>query len=191
MCFHFVQTILTLYVKENTADSQVEAIDNEKALLAPKRISEIVKYIIEHFEQKTKRNTGYYDFNKLKNIEDVARGKTENEEKIKQKLNGFNSIFAVSSITAAKLYYTEFKKQLTERFDKDIKIATIYSYAPNEDIDENGFMNDENSDDTEGLDQSSRDFWKKQLQIIMLILIQLMIRVLKNFLIIIKIYHFV
>ena len=156
-----IDYINTVRKKENTSDSQVEAIDNEKALLAPKRISEIVKYIIEHFEQKTKRNTGYYDFNKLKNIEDVARGKAENEEKIKQKLNGFNSIFAVSSITAAKLYYTEFKKQLAERFDKDIKIATIYSYAPNEDIDENGFMNDENSDDTEGLDQSSRDFLEK------------------------------
>ena len=124
-----IDYINTVRKKENTSDSQVEAIDNEKALLAPKRISEIVKYIIEHFEQKTKRNTGYYDFNKLKNIEDVARGKAENEEKIKQKLNGFNSIFAVSSITAAKLYYTEFKKQLAERFDKDIKIATIYSYS--------------------------------------------------------------
>ncbi len=159
-----IDYINTVRKKENTADSQVEAIDNEKALLAPKRISEIVKYIIEHFEQKTKRNTGYYDFNKLKNIEDVARGKTENEEKIKQKLNGFNSIFAVSSITAAKLYYTEFKKQLTERFDKDIKIATIYSYTPNEVMDENGFMNDENSDDTEGLDQSSRDFLEKAIE---------------------------
>lgn len=155
--FH-IDYINTVRKKDGTIDSQVEAIDNEAALLDSKRISEIVKYIIEHFEQKTKRNTGYYDFSKLKNIEDVAKGKTDNEEKVKQRLNGFNSIFAVSSITAAKLYYTEFKKQLSERFDKNIKIATIYSYAPNEDIDENGFMNDENSDDTEGLDQSSRDF---------------------------------
>ena len=73
-------------------------------------------------------------------LNDILFGVIENEEKIKQKLNGFNSIFAVSSITAAKLYYTEFKKQLAERFDKDIKIATIYSYAPNEDIDENGIL---------------------------------------------------
>jgi len=153
-----IDYINTVRKKDKTADSQVEAIDDEAALLDSKRISEIVKYIIEHFDQKTKRNTGYYDFNKLKNIEAVARGKTDTEEKIKQKLNGFNSIFAVSSITAAKLYYTEFKKQLSERFDKDIKIAIIYSYAQNEAVDENGFMDDENSDSTEGLDQSSRDF---------------------------------
>ena len=153
-----IDYINTVRKKDGMADSQVEAIDNEAALLDPKRISEVVKYIIEHFEQKTKRNTGYYDFNKLTNIEAVAKGTASSEEKNRQKINGFNSIFAVSSIPAAKLYYTEFKKQLAARPDKDIRIATIYSYAPNEAIDENGFMDDENSDSTDGLDQSSRDF---------------------------------
>ncbi len=138
-------------------DTKVEAIDTESALLAPERISEVVTYILDHFDQKTKRNTGYYSFSKLKNIEHVVRNQAIKEEKEKVRLNGFNSIFAVSSIEAAKKYYTEFKKQMAASPEKALKIATIYSYGQNEE-DPDGFFDDEDSDSTEELDVTSREF---------------------------------
>ena len=67
-------------------------------MLAPQRISEVVTYILEHFDQKTKRNNGFYTFNKLTNIADVAKSQLIDEKKQSMRLNGFNSIFAVSSI---------------------------------------------------------------------------------------------
>ena len=70
-------------------------------------------------------------------------------------MNGFNSMFAVSSIPVCKKYYLEFKKQIKER-NRDLMIATIFSFAQNEDGPD-GILEDE-SFDTEGLDQSSRDF---------------------------------
>jgi type I restriction enzyme R subunit len=74
-----------------------------------------------------------------------------------RRLAGFNSIFAVSSIDVAKKYYLEFKKQLdNEPSDKQLKIATIFSFGVN-DEDPDGMI-DENSEDTSGLDVSSRDF---------------------------------
>jgi len=76
------------------------------------------------------------------------------------RLNGFNSILAVSSIPAAKMYYMEFKKQIKTHPEKALRIATIYSYAPNEDAEEmsNGILGEENSDSAEELDASSREF---------------------------------
>ena len=126
-------------------------------MLAPERISEVVTYILDHFDHKTKRNSGFYTFSKLTNISAVAKNQDSKEEKRKVKLNGFNSIFAVSSIEAAKLYYMEFKKQMAERSEETLKIATIYSYGQNED-DPDGFIDDEESDNTDGLDLTSREF---------------------------------
>ena len=111
-------------------------INTEEALSAHERVSKIVEYIIDHFDQKTKRNS-FYDL----------KG---------QRVNGFNSIFAVSSIPMAKKYYLEFKKQLEEKH-KDLTIATIYSYAPNEEDNSNGILEDEEFA-TDLLDQSSREF---------------------------------
>ena len=132
-----VDYISTMREAENIEDQQVSDIDREAILADPKRISNIVSYIREHFDQKTKRKSFY---------------------KIKERrLAGFNSIFAVSSIDVAKKYYSEFKKQLSELpSDKQLKVATIYSFGVNdEDLDG---MLDENSEDTSGLDKSSRDF---------------------------------
>jgi type I restriction enzyme R subunit len=132
-----VDYISTLKEAENIEDKQVSNIDREKALSAPERLSNIVNYIREHFDQKTKRNSFY----KLK----------------ERRLAGFNSIFAVSSIEMAKLYYAEFQKQLKGLpSDQQLKVATIFSYAPNEE-EPDGTI-DENSEDTSGLDASSRDF---------------------------------
>lgn len=154
-----IDFVNTVKQKEGSKDKGVEAINTEAALLAPQRVSEIVGYILEHFDQKTKRNSGFYDFNKLLNIEEVAKNSSIAEKKDKMRLNGFNSIFAVSSITAAKLYYMEFKKQIAANPAYKLRVATIYSYAQNEDIEDlNGFLGEENSDTAEGLDASSREF---------------------------------
>lgn len=152
-----IDYIDTVKKKDGVKDKQVEAINTDSALLAPKRISEVVSYILDHFDQKTKRNTGFYTFSKLTNITAVAKNQDAKEEKQKVKLNGFNSIFAVSSIDAAKLYYMEFKRQMAEHPEKALKIATIYSYGQNED-DPDGFIDDEESDNTDGLDLTSREF---------------------------------
>ena len=152
-----IDYVNTVKKKEGVRDKQVEAINTESALMAPERIAEVTAYILDHFDQKTKRGEGYYTFSKLMNIEAVARNSMTKEQKEKLRLNGFNSIFAVSSIDAAKLYYMEFKKQMDAHPEKALKIATIYSYGQNEE-DPDGFIDDENSDDTSALDTTSREF---------------------------------
>ena len=152
-----IDFVNTIKQKDGRKDKKVEAINTETALLAPERISEVVTYILDHFDHKTKRNSGFYTYNKLANITAVAKNQDTAEEKKKVRLNGFNSIFAVSSIDAAKLYYNEFKKQMAANPEKSLKIATIYSYGQNED-DPDGFIDDEDSDNTDGLDLTSREF---------------------------------
>lgn len=151
-----IDYINTVKQKTDIPDQKVEAINTEAALLAPERIKEVTKYILDHFDQKTRRNGGVYNFSQLQNIAAVAKDNTLKEEKTTAQLNGFNSILAVASIDAAKLYYNEFKKQIAER-GNGLKIATIFSYAANEE-EPGGFLDDENSDDTSGLDKTSRDF---------------------------------
>ena len=117
---------------------------------------------LEHFDQKTKRNRGdSFTFSILTNVEEVAIAKNRNEmeeKKNKIRIKGFNSIFAVSSIEAAKLYYTEFKRQMENLPEaKRLRVATIFSYGVNE-AENDDFVVDENSENTDGLDQSSRDF---------------------------------
>lgn len=144
-----------MHSKEGIADADISAIDRERAMMDPRRITEVTKYVLDHFDQKTKRSF-YYDYRKVANISESIMHR-DAEEKITTKLNGFNSIFATSSIDMAKLYYNEFKKQLAESGRK-LKIATIFSFAANEDLDDtSGFMGDEDVD-TSTLDQSSRDF---------------------------------
>ena len=152
-----VDYINTVKKKEGAKDKQVEAINTESALLAPQRISEVVSYILDHFDRKTKRNAGFYTFSRLTNIAEVAKNQAAKEEKQKARLNGFNSIFAVSSVEAAKLYYSEFRRQMAEHPEKALKVATIYSYGQNED-DPDGFIDDEESDNTDALDLTSREF---------------------------------
>ncbi len=98
--------------EEETDDEKLKVREN-KMFLHPERISEITKYILDKFDSKTYRNTQY-------TVKD-------------KRINGFNAMFAVQSVDAAKMYYEEFKKQqanLPE--DKKLKVATIFSYAPNE-----------------------------------------------------------
>ena len=98
--------------EEETDDEKLKVLEN-KMFLHPERISEITNYILNKFDSKTYRNTQY-------TVKD-------------KRINGFNAMFAVQSVDAAKMYYEEFKKQqanLPE--DKKLKVATIFSYAPNE-----------------------------------------------------------
>lgn len=131
-----VDFINTIKEKNKNTDEKSTSINKKEALDSNDRISDVVKYIIEHFDQKTMRNS-YYSL----------KG---------QRLNGFNSIFAVSSIPVCKKYYLEFRKQLEEKH-KNLTIATIFSFSPNEEDNDNGILEDE-SFDTDKLDQSSRDF---------------------------------
>ena len=134
-----VEYIKTVGTKEGIDDAQVRDIDRERALLAPVRIHNIVEYILQHFDQKTYRNRSY-------KLDD-------------KRVTGFNSILATASIEAAKLYYTEFKRQQANLPEEQrLKIALIYSYGPNEDVELNGILDEENSDSAAKLDQSSRDF---------------------------------
>ena len=130
-----IDYINTIKQRDDIKDKDVRAIDIEKAMSAPERISKVVEYIIEHFDQKTKRNSFY-----------SLKG---------QRLAGFNSIFAVSSIPMAMKYYEEFKAQLNSG-NKKLNIATIFSFSVNEDDPEDVLL-DEEFDNTK-LDKSSRDF---------------------------------
>lgn len=155
-----IDYVNTMKMKEDVKDKDVSAIDRERAMLAPKRITEVTKYILEHFDQKTKRDTRTYEFNKLTNIKEVASDKLRNkvqEIKNRVRLTGFNSIFAVASIEMAKAYYEEFQKQMQADAGKKLRVALIYSFGANDDNDD-GILTEENSEDTSNLDASSRDF---------------------------------
>lgn len=133
-----IDYVNTIKEKDNINDESISAIDKEKALEAPKRIRKIVEYILEHFDQKTKRNSFY-----------SLKG---------QRVAGFNSILAVGSIPMAIKYYNELKKQLAVS-SKKLTIATIFSFCANEEtpddvLPEEGFEADR-------LDVSSRDFLEK------------------------------
>jgi len=154
-----VDYIKTMDTGWDIDDEQVWDIDREKAFMAPRRISLVAKYILDHFDQKTYRGDKSYIFNQLTNISDVAsaeRGAVE-EIKQKQRVSGFNSIFAVASVDMAKLYYEEFRRQMQADPTKQLKIAVIYSYAPNEE-ETDGILDEENPEDTSALDKNSRDF---------------------------------
>ena len=154
-----VDYVKTMDAEPDIDDKGVWDIDREKAYMAPKRIELVTKYILEHFDQKTYRGDKTYVFNSLINIAEVAADKKDKVDEIKQKqrISGFNSIFAVASVDMAKLYYQEFKKQMAADPTKKLRVATIYSYGANEE-EADGILDEENSEDTSALDQSSRDF---------------------------------
>lgn len=154
-----VDYIKTMDMEEDITDEMVWDINREKTYMAPERIKLVAKYILDHFDRKTYRGNKTYVYNSLQNIGEVAsaaNGKVE-EIKQKQRLSGFNSILAVSSVDMAKLYYQEFKKQMAEDPTKSLRIATIYSYGANEE-ETDGILDEENPEDTSALDQNSRDF---------------------------------
>ena len=154
-----VDYIKTMDVEPDIDDKAVWDIDREKAFMAPQRIELVTRYILEHFDQKTYRGDKSYMFNALTNIADVAsaaRGRGD-EIKRQQRISGFNSILCVASVPMARLYYQEFKRQTDADPTKKLRIATIFSYGANE-AEADGILDEENSEDTSALDESSRDF---------------------------------
>lgn len=130
-----VDYVNTMKTASGVRDEQVRAIDAEKALLAPERVREVTGYILDRFDQKTKRSNFY-----------SLKGR---------RVAGFNSIFAVSSIPAAMKYYEEFRKQLAER-KRDLRVAIIYSFSPNEKDSEDALPDE--GFETDRMDKPSRDF---------------------------------
>ncbi|WP_198013140.1 type I restriction endonuclease subunit R [Citrifermentans bremense] len=132
-----IDYINTIKTSQNIKDKKVPAIDTERVLLAPERITQVVSYIRDHFDQKTKRTASYRHDGK--------------------RLAGFNSLFATASIDAAKRYFAEFAEQEKELPSaRRLKVGLIYSFAANEE-EADGLLNEEEFE-AEGLDQSSRDF---------------------------------
>lgn len=132
-----IDYINTIKTSPGVRDKQVSAIDTERALLASERITQVVAYIREHFAQKTKRSSSYRHDGK--------------------RLVGFNSLFATASIEAAKRYYTAIAEQQKDLPPAQrLKVGLIYSFAANEE-EPDGLLSEEVFE-TEGLDQSSRDF---------------------------------
>ena len=109
--------------------TKLSAAENKKALLHPTRIAEISRYVLDHFDQKTHRLTG----------------------------KGFNAMFAVSSVDAAKAYYQELQNQQKDS-EKPLKIATIFSYAANESQAAIGEIDDESFSPADLADISSKEF---------------------------------
>ena len=113
----------------------------KKMLMHPERISEITKYILKVFNTKTYRNEFY--------------------DKKNRRLNGFNAMFAVQSVESAKLYYEEFQKQqesLPE--EKRLKVATIFSFAANEEPSSLGEIEEEGFETT-AMNSTAKEFLKK------------------------------
>jgi len=138
-----IDYINTIQAAAAITDKQVPAIDTEKALLDPERIGQIVAYVREHFDQKTKRNVTY----------DLAG----------RRVAGFNSLFATASIDAAKRYYNAFALQQDGLpSDQRLRVGLIYSYAANE-AEPDGLLGEEEFE-THGLDQSSREFLEDAIQ---------------------------
>lgn len=127
-------------IEMETDEEKLKKLE-KKMLMHPERISEITKYILKVFDTKTHRNE-FYD---LKH----------------RRLNGFNAMFAVQSVEAAKLYYEEFQKQ--QQFlpeEKRLKVATIYSFSANEEPSAIGEIEDENFEPS-AMDSTAKEFLNK------------------------------
>ncbi|MCY3879290.1 MAG: type I restriction endonuclease subunit R [Rhodobacteraceae bacterium] len=132
-----IDYISTISIAPGIENKLVTAIDAERALLSHKRVTKVVKYVREHFDQKTRRNSRYFHNGK--------------------RVGGFNSIFATASIEAAKRYYAEFSsQQACLPAHERLKVGLIYSFAANEDQPD-GLLGEEGFE-AEALDENSRDF---------------------------------
>lgn len=130
-----IDYVNTVKTPESIADKQVSAIDKENALLAVERVRQVVAYILEHFDQKTKRAEHYR-----------LSGK---------RVHGFNALFATASIDAARRYYNQFFLQQQDLPpDQRLKVGLIYSYAANEA--ETDDLLAEEEFDTDALDKNLR-----------------------------------
>ncbi|MGP5289978.1 type I restriction endonuclease subunit R [Brachybacterium tyrofermentans] len=147
----------------NPDDSQVSAIDRERALLDVRRIRDVTAYTLEHFDQKTKRSSSY-EHAVVTNVADSVRGRRQAEAlKERKRVRGFNALFATASIDAARRYYNQFQLQMEQLPpDKRLKIGLIFSYGANE-AEADGILDDE-AFDTDALDRDTRSFLEDAIQ---------------------------
>ncbi|MGI6590024.1 MAG: type I restriction endonuclease subunit R [Eggerthellaceae bacterium] len=131
-----IDYIKTIKEKDEFPDEKVYGIYRDAAYADKRRVEKVVGYILDHFDQKTKRQQGY----KLKD----------------KRVMGFNSLFATSSIAMAKEYYAAFKRLQAERPGEKLKVGLIYSFGVNEDDSGSGLP--EEDFDVEALDKPDRDF---------------------------------
>jgi len=155
-----VDYVSTMKAKAEIADTEVWGIEEDSALHAPERLRKVVSYILDRYAQKTKAQEEYRH-KVLLNVSEVAKHRSAEEKTNKSLLYGFNSIFAVDSIDSAIAYYSEFRRQLKERHNDSMKIATIFTYAANQEEDENGYMPEENPDDMGKLSATAKEFLGK------------------------------
>lgn len=144
-------------------DKQVSAIDTEKALLAPERIRQIVQYALQHFDQKTRRSSAY-EHSVVTNVVESTRARRQVEAiRERQRVRGFNAIFATASIEAARRYYNHFQvQQESLPTERRLKIGLIYSYGANEETGD-GILDDE-AFDTDALSTDARGFLEDAIQ---------------------------
>ena len=157
-------TILNAIKDENVLPFRIDYLESAGTENDdPKRIESTVRYLLEHFDQKTRRNDSAYRFSSLLNVEEIAaarRSEHPDEKRQEVYLKGFNSILAVSSVKLAKMYYSEIMRQLRKQPGRRLNVALIYSSGTEEDV-QTGLLGEENSEDTSDLDEDSREFLKK------------------------------
>lgn len=147
----------------DVGDKQVSAIDSEKALLDQRRIRDIVAYILERFDDKTKRRSSY-EHTVVANVHESTRSRNQHEAvKERKRVRGFNALFATASIEAARLYYHQFGVQQEALPEAErLKIGMIYSYGANE-AEPDGILDDE-AFDTEALGGMARESLEDAIQ---------------------------
>ena len=154
-----VDYIKTMKMKEDAPSKEVWGIDTNDAWKKPERIKLVAKYILDHFDEKTKQ-ADIYGMSHLKNVAEMVRKGKRAKAVRTQKLQtrGFNSILAVDSIPTAIAYYNELTKQMEELDESQHRtIAMIYTYAANEAEDETGTLEDENPEGIGQLDGDQRE----------------------------------
>lgn len=156
-----IDYVRTMRKREGMDDDQVWGIDSEELLKDPQYITNNVAYILDNFARKTKRSEGY-KMSVTQNVVEMAKARQKKVEEKRTKIatKGFNSIFAVDSTEKAKLYYDKFAElQADKPEDEKLRIATIFTYAPNEaEGDSIGALEDENPEGTDRLDEVSKEF---------------------------------
>ncbi len=147
----------------SVTDKQVSAIDTEKALLAPERISEIVKYTLQHFDHKTKRSSSF-EHSVVTNVSESTRNRRQEEAvRERKRVRGFNALFATASIDAARRYYNHFQIQQADLPPSQrLKVGIIFSYGANDAADD-GILDDE-AFDTDSLSTDARSFLEDAIQ---------------------------
>lgn len=133
-----VDYVSTFHRKAEDTDARVEAIDTDSAWQHPERLRNIATYILDNFDRKTKRGGQAYS------VKGTAR-------------RGFNAILACDSIKSAESYYRVLREIIGQREGCDLKVATIFSFAPNAPEDPCGFIDDEELE-CDGMPQADRDF---------------------------------